>query len=430
MSKVINKKYIIFIGSVPKSVLESINNYILETNKNLEVIVFQNEKNITNDFLKNNSIFIVDFDDKKNIRENLKKVGEKNIFSVTARGEKNIPLYQKIIPFLPNHVKTPKAKALSFSTEKTLMRQKFEKKCKKLNPKFKIIHKKTKKIVDEICKDIGFPLIIKPAGLSASILVSSAYYREELEEGLDLIFKKINTIYQKKKGRGKPTVLVEEMMEGDIYSVDVHIDSKGKIYFNPFVAYTTARQKGFDDFFLYERIIPSGLDDDQIKKGQEIAKTGIKALGLKNSTAHIELINKGNNWKIIEIGPRVGGYRSVLYKKTYNINIDLNDVLIKTDEKIKIPKKKIGNMTTIQLYPKEEGYIKKIEGINKIKKLESFYSLSKQLRKGQKSIWSKNGGDGVLRITLFNENYEQFIADKRRAEKMIKIETVKQRKKI
>lgn len=426
IKKDFNKKYIVFVGSIPKSALKNISSYIIEKNKQWEIVVFKDKKN----GVETDIDFLVDFDNPKDIKKAFKTLGTENILSVTARAEKNIPLYKKILPYIPKHVYKSSKKSLEVSIDKTLMRKEFQKKCPKLNPKFKVIQKVNSRVVNEVCNEIGFPLMIKPAGLSSSSLVSSAYYKEELENGLKNIFQKIEKIYKEKNGRGKPTVLVEQMIDGDIYSVDVHINNNGEFFFNPFVEYTTARQKGFDDFFLYERTIPCDLEKSQVDSAKKVAVKGLKALGLKNITAHVELVNKGTRWKIIEIGPRVGGFRSVLYKKTFNIDIDINDFLIKTDKKIRIPKKQVGNMTTIQFYPKKEGYIKKIEGINKIKKLDSFYSFTQKNKKGQKAVWSKNGGSAVVTITLFNSDYEKFIEDKRKVEKTIKIETVKSKKKL
>lgn len=411
--------FLVFVGSLPESAKTNILEYISEKKKNWKILVLQ-EKNTK---LKEFGVHL-DFNNEKEITSFFEQ-HEKQIFSVTARGEKNIPLYKKIIPFLPAHIKHPSIKSLTLSTEKTLMRKAFAKKNKKLNPKFKIIHKNNEKTIDEICTEIGFPLVIKPSGLASSMLVSAAYYREELEEGLAKTFKKINVVYKKMNGRGEPTILVEEMIEGKIYSVDAHINNTGEIFFNPFVEYTTAREKGFDDFFIYEQHTPARIGKDSLTAGKEIAKKGIEALGLRNSSAHIELIREDEKWKIIEIGPRLGGFRSEFYKQSFDINLDINDLLIHAGKKPNMKRTKQGYSSVVKFYAPTEGYLKKILGIIKAQKLDSVLSFKKNLHKGDQARFAKHGGEYVCRFMLFNTNKQQFIADKRKLEKMIHIETTK-----
>lgn len=415
------KKYIIFVGSLPESAKKNTLEYIANKNKKWEILVLQP----LNSELKEFGMYF-DFENPEKIKAFFTEQG-KNIFSITARGEKNIPFYKKVIPFLPAHIKHPSIKSLTLSTEKTLMREAFAKKSKKLNPKFKIIHENNEKIIDEICAEVGFPLVIKPSGLASSMLVSAAHYREELEEGLAKTFKKINAVYKKMNGRGEPTILVEEMIEGKIYSVDAHINDTGEIFFNPFVEYTTAREKGFDDFFIYEQRVPARIGKDSLKAGKEIAKKGIEALGLRNSSAHIELIREDEQWKIIEIGPRLGGFRSEFYKQSFDINLDINDLLIHAGKKPNMKRTKQGYSSVVKFYAPKEGYLKKISGIIKAQKLDSVLSFKQNIQKGESAKFAKHGGGYVCRFILFSPNREKFIEDRRKLEKMIIIETTQKK---
>ena len=101
------------------------------------------------------------------------------------------------------------------------------------------------------------------------------------------------------------------------------------------------------------------------QKAKEVSIKGIHALGLRNSIAHIELIQKEGEWKIVEIGARMGGFRSMMYKKSFGINLDIQDINIHLGRKINLPRNKKGYTSVIKFFAKKEGIITKIQGIKK-----------------------------------------------------------------
>jgi hypothetical protein len=62
---------------------------------------------------------------------------------------------------------------------------------KKITPKFKVITDYKKATLELLKKEVGFPMIIKPAELASSLLVNICYHKEELEDTLKKAFKKI-----------------------------------------------------------------------------------------------------------------------------------------------------------------------------------------------------------------------------------------------
>ena len=418
-------KYIVYVGNITKKSLENIKEYITTKNKKWEIIILQEHGTA-----EINETLYLDFNNSEEIQLWVKKYA-KNILCITARSEKNIPLFQKIIPHLPDNILTPTVASLKKSTEKTEMRRAFRKHKPSISPKFKIIDDlNTIPSSKEIMKKMDFPVIVKPSGLASSMLVQAAHYPDELNQILINIKKKIFNVYKKEKGRGNPTILIEEIIDGDIYSIDAYTNNSGETYFTPFVKYRTSAQKGFDDFFLYERRSPTRLSKKTSSEGKNIAKEGIKALGLRNTTTHIELVLGDDGWKIIEIGPRIGGNREMIYEKCYGINHNINDLFIRIPKKKPIIKEKVlGYTSTIQFFPQKEGFITKIVGVKKVEKLKSYFETKQKLKKGDKSVHAKNGGSFVVQITLFNTNKAQFIEDKRKLEQMVHIETSSARKK-
>ena len=345
-----------------------------------------------------------------------------NFLAITTRDEKNIPYLQKVIPHVP-YLRTPTSMSLTWATNKTLMRKRLYFHDKTITPAYTIVYNAEKTTLKKIEEEVGFPLVVKPAGLACSLLVSVCFHKEELEKVLKTTFRKIRTIYKEENGRGEPSVLVEQFMDGEMYSIDAYVDSRGRMSFCPVVHVKTGKSIGFDDFFGYQQITPTLLSKESIEKARCVTEKGIHALGLRNTTAHVELLKTEKGWKIIEIGPRIGGFRDQMYKKSFGINHTMNDILVRIPEKIIVPKKVLGHSATLKFFAKKEGVLTKLTGIKKVQELKSFYHIKTHKKLGDRCLYAKNGGQSVFNIMLFNKERSRLLADIRRLEKFINIET-------
>jgi biotin carboxylase len=342
------------------------------------------------------------------------------LISATCRSESNIPYFKKIIPHVP-YLNTPTETSLEWATDKIRMRRLLSGYDKTISPKFLVAQNSSVETINKIEKTVGFPLIIKPAGLAASLLVTLCYHREELEVALAKTVRKVRSIYKKKNGRGEPQILVEEFMEGSMYSIDSYVNQRGVVYHTPLVHVRTGRAVGFEDFFGYMRLTPVKLRSQNIEPAKRVAEKAIEALNIRSTTCHIELMRTEDGWKIIELGPRIGGFRHEMYELSYGINHSLNDILIRVPKKPIISKKIKGYTAVLQFYSKEKGRLVKIEGVNKIRKLESFKRVNFKKNVGDICDFARNGDDPVFDIVLFNKDRSRLLADIRRLEQTVKI---------
>ncbi len=423
-----NKKNIIlFVGPVPLRAVLDVKDFVKRHKRSFKIAVIFDEKMEKTEKMnfKQEVDILIPCKNLSDLRIAQALMPYKDdIIAVTCRSEKSIPLFKKVIPNLP-YLKTPTTESLSWSTDKILMRKRMYIYDKKIIPSFGVIHDASSSSIKKIEEKIGFPLIVKPAGLAQSMLVSICYHKDELKKVLDNTFKKINKVLkdENRDAVAPPNILVEQFIEGEMYSVDAYVTSRGKVYFCPFVHVKTGRAIGFDDFFGYQQITPTLLTTDSIKEGEEIAKKAIHALGLRSTSVHIELIKAESGWKVVEVGPRVGGFRQRMYKLSYDIDHTMNDILIRIPEKPKIPKRVKGYTATLKFFAKKEGRLTKLVGIKKAQTLKSFQHISINKKIGDRCIYAKNGGKSVFNITLFNKNRSDLLADIRRLETMIKIET-------
>lgn len=352
------------------------------------------------------------------------KPHEKELLAATCRGDVNIPAFQKVIPHIP-YLRTPTTESLEWATNKLKMRRRFTAYDTSITPKFMVVKNANKTTLNKIEEKVGFPLIIKPIGLASSLLVSIAYYKEEMGTSLKKTLNKIQKLHKEMNGRGTPEILVEQFIDGNMYSVDAHVGSRGAVYFNPFVHIKTGKSIGFDDFFGYQQSTPAKLNKNSIKEAQEVSMRAIKALRLRSVTAHIELLQTENGWKVIEVGPRMGGYRHLMYKLSYGIDTTANDIAVRTPKKLHIPKREKGHTAVLKFYAKKEGMIKNTTGIKKVRELKSFYSVNINKKVGDRAIFAKHGGKEIFRVILFNKERSKLLADIRRCEQMIAIKTDK-----
>ena len=170
------------------------------------------------------------------------------------------------------------------------------------------------------------------------------------------------------------------------------------------------------------RLAPSGLSETNLKGAQEAAEKACHALNLRSVTAHSELMKTPHGWKIIELGPRIGGYRHDIYRMSYGINHIANDILIRADETPHIPTEVLGTTALFNIYAKKEGILSSTSGEDKVEKLASFVNIKKSLKDGEELKFAKNNGDPVFEVTLFNADVDQLEKDIQIMEELLKIE--------
>lgn len=368
---------------------------------------------------------ICNFDNPDELQSVLKPYIER-LLAATCRYEEAIQDFGKVIPFLP-YIHTPSPTALLWSTEKPLMRDRLRNYDRTLVPQYQYMEEEDLPRLFELIKDFQFPVIVKPSGLSKALLVTRCNTPQELKNRLKYTFKIIKHAYAREQYPGKPGILVEEMMQGEMYSVDAYVTHDGEILCLPPVKVVTAHSVGLPGFYGYQRITMTDLSQKEIQ-GAFVASGGaIKALNLSSTTAHIELFHTPQGWKIIELGARIGGYRDTLYREAYGIEHFYNDLRVRMGKRPNMPEKKIGDAAALSIYANDEGYITSIIGLEEARKVASVISLSAHTGIGGVALFSQNGGDALVTVILSNKDPNQLRKDISTVRNLVKI-TVKRTK--
>lgn len=422
------KNIILYVGKIHAPIVDSIKVYCKETKKNWRIAVLADSKvKLTEKeqavLEKIDLQLTCDFNSPSAIQKTLLPHFDE-ILAVTCRAEDKIPSFAKVVPHVP-YVNTPTSESLNWASSKIMMRKRLFNHNKNITVPFTVIKDVSRESLEKIANNVGFPLIVKPSALAASRLVSICFHKEELEEVLKKTFKKIESVYKELAFMGEQEVLVEKYMEGEMYSIDGYANRKGVVYFCPPVHVKTGKSIGFDDFFGYQQITPTTLKKESIVNMEFVAQEAVHALALRSTTVHVEFFKTEEGWKIIELGARVGGFRHLMYKYSYGIDHTINDILIRLPEKPIIPKKIKGYTVAMKFFAKEEGILSKLTGIKKIQELESFKEVNINKNIGDQCKYAKNGGSSVFNLVMFNEDKSKLLADIRRVEKMVEIETTK-----
>ncbi len=414
------KKYIAFIMMMPPGTIRSVKALTKEHSIQYEPLLLWDSR-IRRNGKYDGIATVLEFDFSKpwKIAEALLPY-QGSLVAVTCGSDDHISRLADVIPHVP-YLRTPTTESLRWATDKYEMRKRLRLHDRRNTPKFTWIKENSKKERMRVIEKIGFPMIVKPTNLGSSLLVSICYHEEELEKTLKTVFRKIKSLYDSGKRTETPKIITEEFMDGDMYSVDSYVNSVGTVWHCPLVRIVTGRNIGHDDFYNYKQMTPTALKQSTVEKAQRAAETAIHALGLRSTTAHVELMKIDDEWKIIEVGPRMGGFRGVLHELSCDIDHAANDALIRMAKKPVIPKKCKGYAVAMKWFTKAEGVILEMKGVKKLEELESFHSITMNKKVGEKALLSKNGGRSIFNLFLYNEDRSKLLADIRRVEQLVKI---------
>ena len=423
MSQQPEKNIILYVMNLPPGTVEAVREFEVSFGGPVRIMLLRDSRvRDTKGFAQTPGLDIYetcDFSKPEKIAETLLPY-EDQFLAVTCRSEQSLARFAQVIPHVP-YLRTPSTESLAWAADKYEMRKRFRVYDASITPRFTLAKHNTKAERERISKKIGFPMIVKPANMAGSLFVSVCYHEAELEQSLRTLFRRIKRAYAKDNRIEVPRVIVEEYMEGDYYSVDSYVNSRGGVHHCPLVKQVTGKNIGHDDFYNYLQMTPSDLKPATVARAKATAEKAIHALGLRSTLTHTELIKIDDEWKVVEIGARMGGFRHMLHRLSCDINHSLNDILIRIPKPPVVPKKCRGYACAMKWFAAREGKITEMRGIKKIESLESFHRIDVNKRVGDRAIFARNGGRSIFNLTLFNSDRSKLLADIRRVEKLVEI---------
>ena len=245
---------------------------------------------------------------------------------------------------------------------------------------------------------ISFPCISKPTDNSGSRGVMLVHNAEELREAIR---------YSAANGRSGQ-VIVEEYLQGSEVSVEIiAIDGTPHI-----LNVTDKLTTGAPHFVEMGHSQPSRLGEDDLVRIRDLACRAVKAVGIQNGPAHVELMLTEAGPKMIELGARMGGDCITTHLVPLSTGIDMIEATIRfaCGEKPDI-EKKFEKGSAIRYFHAPCGIIKRIEGIDE----------AMQISGVQEIVFTKQVGDTVGDIGSSTDRVGFVIAQADTAEKAVRI---------
>jgi biotin carboxylase len=217
--------------------------------------------------------------------------------------------------------------------------------------------------LDGILDKISFPCISKPTDNSGSRGVMLVQSESELREAV---------AYSSKNGRGG-SVIVEEYLKGPEVSVEIIT-----LHGIPHVLNVTDKlTTGAPHFVEMGHSQPSALAPETVEQIKDLACRAVKAVGIENGPAHVEIMSTDKGPRMVELGARMGGdcITTHLVPLSTGINMIEATIRIACGEQPDI-ERKFEKGSAIRYFNPAPGVIKEIVGVEDALKIEGVKEIS------------------------------------------------------
>lgn len=251
---------------------------------------------------------------------------------------------------------------------------------------------------DGIIEKITFPCVSKPTDNSGSRGVMLIHNAEELFDAVS---------YSAKNGRSGG-VIIEEYMKGPEVSVEI-ITLNGE----PHVLNVTDKlTTGAPHFVEMGHNQPSMLCEASLEKIRDLACRAVKAVGIENGPAHVEIMLTDDGPKMVELGARMGGDCITTHLVPLSVGVDMIEATLRIAcGEVPDITKKIQKGSAIRYFNPNSGVIKAITGVEEVRAIPGVFEIS----------FVKKVGDTVGRIGSSTDRAGFVIAQADSPEEAIRI---------
>lgn len=261
---------------------------------------------------------------------------------------------------------------------------------------------------NKIIDFLWFPFIVKPSSWIQSAGVAIIHSEDELSKYL----LEYESFLEKFEARGfsNNSLVFEEFLDGEMFSIDYFVDKFWKITLTPPVEVKIWTDIWIQDFMNYVRSFrSSAIDKIDTLYLQNFIESSVNALGIKNTFVHHEFkLTWKWKFKTIEINGRIGWFRLEMIEQALNFNW-LSAVVWNT------PNNDLeNNFASFLIYPEKKCILQWFNEklFNKINEIKSIYSINKILKFIWKEIWlTSQWFTKIAVIKIKNSNADQFERD-------------------
>lgn len=258
----------------------------------------------------------------------------------------------------------------------------------------------------------SYPVMLKPTNLMKSLYVTRNHSASELRTNYEALVAALAGNHKRPYTMEPTGIILEECMAGSMHTVAGYADADGSItLLDEVVDCITGQDIGKNENYLYSRQLPTRLNRDEVNVVLDVARRGAQALRLTSTMLHIEIILTPQGPKLVEIGARIGGYRTRMFE--YSAGIDMNAVMLDLafGRTPVIPPHRARSVAFIELFPDAEGRFVEFENLAAVERLPSFRYAGIKAAPGNPVGRSSHGYKASAVVMLGHDDARKFTED-------------------
>ena len=268
---------------------------------------------------------------------------------------------------------------------------------------------KSKEDLARVSPLITYPCVIKPTDNAGNRGVSFASNEEEL----------LSLYGYSHDNSHSGDVIIEEYMEGQEVSVEI-IVYHGEVHI---LAVTDKLTQGKPYFVEIGHSEQSQLGIENVAKIKDLATRAVKAIGIDNSPAHVEIMLTKDGPKMVELGARMGGGCITTHLVPLSTGIDMiKSVMNLAMGDVPDVTPKFNKGSALRHITGLEGEIVSVDGLDAARVVPGVTDVTMLKGVGDKVSYFKNGADRIGYVIAQGEDTADAIRICEDAMKLIKIQ--------
>lgn len=264
--------------------------------------------------------------------------------------------------------------------------------------------------LNAIIDKVTYPCVIKPTDNAGNRGVCYVSNKDELSK---------EYAYSHENSRSGH-VIIEEYMEGEEVSVEI-IVYKGVVHILAVTDKTTLGKPYFVEIGHAEQ---SQKKEETVAAIKDLAIRAVKAVGIDNSPAHVEIMVTKNGPKMVELGSRMGGGCITTHLVPLSTGIDMiksvMDLALGLEPDL-VPKFNKGS--ALRHIVGIDGIIESIDGLEEAHMIPGVFEVTMLKNVGEECHYFKNGADRIGYVIAQGNNTAEAISICEEAIKIINIKT-------
>lgn len=257
---------------------------------------------------------------------------------------------------------------------------------------------------------LTYPCVIKPTDNAGNRGVSFANNEEELLSLYDYSHENSHS----------GDVIIEEYMDGKEVSVEI-IVNHGVVNI---LAVTDKLTQGKPYFVEIGHSEQSQLGDENVARIKDLATRAVKAIGIDNSPAHVEIMLTKGGPKMVELGARMGGGCITTHLVPLSTGIDMiqsvMDMAMGCEPDVS---PKFDKGSALRHIVGVEGEIIAVNGLDEARAVSGVTEVTMLKSVGDTVGYFKNGSDRIGYVIAQGENANDAVKICEKAIKLIEIKT-------